>query len=90
LELHVGRQHGADARAAGLSKDNRPDVNQKIVGAALDEQGRPVICELVPGKVTDVRLVFPAFNSLQGRFEASSFCVVADRGMISQATRQAL
>jgi hypothetical protein len=37
-----------------------------------------------------VKLFFPAIKALQSRFEAGSFCVVADRGMISQATVQAL
>jgi transposase len=74
----------------GHSKDSRPDLKQMIVGAALDEQGHPVACELLPGNATDVKLFFPAIKSLQTRFEAGSFCVVADRGMISQATIQAL
>jgi hypothetical protein len=74
----------------GHSKDSRPDLKQMIVGAALDEQGRPVACELLPGNATDVKLFFPAIKALQNRFEAGSFCVVADRGMISQATVQAL
>jgi len=74
----------------GHSKDSRPDLKQMIVGAALDEQGRPVACQLLPGNATDVKLFFPAIKALQNRFEAGSFCVVADRGMISQATVQAL
>jgi hypothetical protein len=74
----------------GHSKDSRPDLKQMIVGAALDEQGRPVACELLPGNATDVKLFLPAIKALQSRFEAGSFCVVADRGMISQATVQAL
>jgi len=74
----------------GHSKDSRPDLKQMIVGAALDEQGRPVACEIFPGNATDVKLFFPAIKSLQTRFEAGSFCVVADRGMICQATLQAL
>jgi hypothetical protein len=74
----------------GHNKDSRPDLKQMVVGAALDEQGRPVACELLPGNATDVKLFFPAIKALQSRFEAGSFCVVADRGMISQATLQAL
>jgi len=45
---------------------------------------------MLPGNATDVKLFFPAVKALQSRFEADSFCVVADRGMISQATVQAL
>jgi transposase len=61
-----------------------------IVGAALDERGRPVACEMLPGNATDVKLFFPTIKALQGRFEAGSFCVVADRGMICARTIEAL
>jgi transposase len=74
----------------GHSKDGRPDLKQMVMGAALDERGRPVACELLPGNATDVKLFFPAIKALQNRFAAGSFCVVADRGMIRQATLQAL
>jgi hypothetical protein len=43
----------------GNSKDHRADRMQLVVGAILDQRGRPVCCEI---------------------------CLVADRGMISQAT----
>ena len=56
---------------------------------ALDEQGRPVACEMLPGNATDVKLFFPAIKALQCRFEAGSFCAVADRGMISARTVEA-
>jgi transposase len=61
-----------------------------VVGAALDEQGRPVACQILPGNATDVALFLPAIKALQSRFEAGSFCVVADRGMISGKIIQAL
>ena len=88
--IYFEGEGGESLRQWGHSKDNRPDLKQMIVGAALDEQGRPVACELLPGNATDVKLLFPAIKALQSRFEAGSFCVVADRGMISQATIQAL
>jgi len=61
-----------------------------VVGAALDEQGRPVCCQLLSGNATDVKLLLPAIKGMQARFGAGSFCVVADREMISQKTLQAL
>src|SRR5208282_450151 len=58
----------------GYSKDHRPDLRQMIVGAVLDGQGRPICCELWPGNTTDVTTLIP----------------VADRGMISKETIEAL
>jgi hypothetical protein len=74
----------------GHSKDNRPDPKQMVVGAVLDQEGRPVACELLPGNATDVKLLIPVIKGMQARFAAGSFCVVADRGMISQRTIEAL
>jgi transposase len=88
--IYFEGQGGESLGQLGHSKDSRPDLRQLVVGAALDEQGRPVACELLPGNATDVKLFFPAIKALQSRFQAGSFCVVADRGMISKATLQAL
>jgi hypothetical protein len=88
--IYFEGQGGESLGQWGHSKDSRPDLRQMVVGAALDEQGRPIACELLPGNATDVKLFFPAIKALQSRFEAGCFCVVADRGMISQATLQAL
>ncbi len=88
--IYFEGQGGESLGQRGHSKDNRPDLKQMIVGAALDERGRPVACQMLPGNATDVKLFFPAIKSLQGRFEAGSFCVVADRGMMRKATIEAL
>ena len=88
--IYFEGEGGESLGERGKSKDNRPDLKQMIVGAALDERGRPVACEMFPGNATDVKLFFPTIKSLQGRFEAGSFCVVADRGMISRRTMEAL
>jgi hypothetical protein len=88
--IYFEGQGGESLGQWGHSKDSRPDLRQMVVGAALDEQGRPIACELLPGNATDVKLFFPAIKALQSRLEAGCFCVVADRGMISQATLQAL
>jgi hypothetical protein len=88
--IYFEGEGGESLGQLGHSKDGRPDLKQMVVGAALDEQGRPVACELLPGNATDVKLFFPAIKALQSRFAAASFCVVADRGMISKATLQAL
>jgi len=68
----------------GHSKDHRPDLNQMVVGALLDNRGRPLACEMWPGNTADVTITIPVVTRLKQRFGASSFCIVADRGMISK------
>ena len=70
----------------GHSKDHRPDLNQMVVGALLDDRGRPLACEMWPGNTADVSSTIPVVTRLKKRFGAGRFCIVADRGMISQAT----
>jgi len=70
----------------GKSKDHRPDLVQMVVGLVLDQQGRPVCCELWPGNTTDVKTLVPIVERLRRRFGVGRVCVVADRGMISQET----
>jgi transposase len=70
----------------GHSKDHRPDLHQMVVGALLDDRGRPLACEMWPGNTADVTSTIPVVTRLKKRFGAGKFCIVADRGMISQAT----
>ena len=70
----------------GHSKDHRPDRRQMVVGAVLDGQGRPLCCELWPGNTSDVTTLVPVVDRLRTRFRIGSICIVADRGMISEAT----
>jgi len=70
----------------GNSKDHRPDRKQLVVGAILDQDGWPVCCELWPGNTTDVKTLVPIADRLKKRFAIGQICLVADRGMISQAT----
>jgi DDE family transposase len=70
----------------GHTKDHRPDLKQMVVGAVLDNQGRPVCCELWPGNTTDVKTLVPIVDRLRQRFGIQRICIVADRGMISRET----
>jgi transposase len=88
--IYFEGEGGGSLGQRGHSKDHRPDLKQMVVGAALDESGRPVGCEMFPGNASDVWLFFSTIKALQARFEAGSFCVVADRGMISKRTVEAL
>lgn len=74
----------------GNSKDYRPDLKQMVVGVVLDNDGRPVCCELWPGNTSDVRTLVPIVDRLRNKFHIGRVCVVADRGMISRATLEAL
>ncbi|MGZ3434368.1 MAG: IS1634 family transposase, partial [Isosphaeraceae bacterium] len=81
---------GQDLGRRGFSKDHRPDLYQMVVGAVLDGQGRPICCELWPGNTTDVTTLIPVVDRLRSRFGVRRVCIVADRGMISQETIEAL
>ena len=74
----------------GYSKDHRPDLNQMVVGALLDDKGKPVCCEMWPGNTTDVTTLIPVIDRIRNRFHVGQFCIVADRGMISADTLKKL
>jgi len=88
--LHFEGQGGESIGQYGHSKNHRPDLRQMIVGAVLDESGRPICCELWPGNTTDVKTLIPVVDRLRKRFSIRRICVVSDRGMISKRTMQAL
>ena len=81
---------GTDLGRRGFSKDHRPDLHQMVVGAVLDDNGRPICCEMWPGNTTDVTTLLPQVERLRQRFGIGDFCIVADRGMISAATLEKL
>jgi hypothetical protein len=74
----------------GYSKDHRSDRRQIVVAAMLDERGRPICCELLPGNTADITTLIPVVDRLGERFQIRRVCIVADRGMISQATIEQL
>ena len=81
---------GETLGAHGHSKDNRPELMQMILGVVIDNDGRPVCSEMWPGNTADVSVLMPVIDRLRRRFGIGRVCVVADRGMISQATIAAL
>lgn len=83
--------HGGEALGEkGFSKDHRPDLQQMIVGTLINDEGRPVCCELWPGNTADVKTLLPVADRLKKRFSVDLFCLVADRGMISDETLSGL
>ena len=67
----------------GFSKDHRPDLKQMVVGVVINDEGRPICCEMWPGNTTDVKTLVTITQGLRQRFHIQRFCIVADRGMIS-------
>jgi transposase len=84
--IYFEGEGGETLGARGHSKDSRPDLKQMVVGAVLDGEGRPILCELWPGNTTDVKTLVPIVDRLKSRFGIGRVCVVADRGMISEQT----
>ena len=81
---------GTSIGKKGKSKDHRPDLNQMVVGVVLDDSGKPLCCEIWPGNTADVSTLIPIMDRIRQRFLVNNFCVVADRGMISKDTIDAL
>lgn len=82
FEGHGGQSLGQ----RGFSKDHRPDLKQMVVGAVIDDKGRPICCEMWPGDTTDVKTLIPVAERMRSRFGIHNFCIVCDRGMISDDT----
>jgi transposase len=74
----------------GFSKDHRPDLRQMVVGVIIDSLGQPICCQMWPGNTADVSSLLPVVEEVKKRFAIRSFCIVADRGMISDKTISAL
>src|SRR4051794_22108176 len=81
---------GETLGAHGYSKDHRPDLKQMILALVVDGEGRPICTEMMPGNTADVSALVPIIDRLRHRFGITRACIVADRGMISEATIAAL
>jgi transposase len=87
--LYFEGRGGESIGKRGHSKDHRPDLYQMVVGMALDVEGRPICCEMWPGNTADVKTLLPVVKRMRERFRLREITVVADRGMVSQATLEA-
>jgi transposase len=81
---------GGEIGKRGHNKDHRPDLKQMVVGMALDVEGCPICCEMWPGNTADVTTLVPMVKRMRERFRLREITVVADRGMVSQKTLEAL
>lgn len=68
----------------GYSKDRRPDEAQMVVGAVLDDSGRPIASPMWPGNMGDAKTLLPVATSLKERFGVGEITIVADRGMVGE------
>jgi len=87
--LYFEGRGGESIGKRGHNKDHRPDLYQMVVGLALDVEGRPICCEMWPGNTADVKTLLPIVKRIRERFRLREITVVADRGMVSQATLEA-
>jgi len=87
--LYFEGRGGESIGKRGHTKDHRPDLYQMVVGMALDVEGRPICCEMWPGNTADVKTLTPIVKRMRERFRLREITVVADRGMVSQATLEA-
>ncbi len=81
---------GGSLAAKGHSKSHRPDLNQMVIGVLMSNNGMPLCCEMWPGNTADITTFLPIIESIKKRFGVHDFCIVADRGMISQKSLAAL
>ncbi len=83
--------HGGESIGQlGFSKDHRPDLPQMVAGVAMDQEGRPICCEMWPGNTADVKTLLPVLMRMRERFKIGRVCIVSDRGMVSEKTLIAL
>jgi len=81
--IYFEGEGGESLGKRGFSKDHRPDLKQMVVAVVINDEGRPICCEMWPGNTTDVSTLKTISKQLRQRFNIQRFCIVADRGMIS-------
>ena len=70
----------------GYSRDRRPDLPQLVLCVAVDGQGWPVACDVLPGNTADVAALSLTIARFRQRFRIRRAVVVADRGMLARGT----
>ena len=81
---------GGTVGQRGISKDHRPHCKQVVLGVVVDAEGTPVCSHMWPGNTTDVTTLKAVAHRLRNRFGIRRVCLVADRGMISEANIKAV
>lgn len=73
------------SRAFGYSRDHRPDRPQVVIGLLCTGDGIPIAHHVFAGNTADVSTLPGVLADLGERFGVGRICVVADRGLISEA-----
>jgi hypothetical protein len=81
--IYFEGEGGESLGKRGFSKDHRPDLKQMVVAVVINDEGRPICCEMWPGNTADVSTLKTISYQMRQRFNIQKFCIVADRGMIS-------
>jgi hypothetical protein len=88
--VYLYRDGISDLVRHGYSRDRRPDLPQLVLCVAVDGQGWPVAFDVLPGNTADVAALSLTIARFRERFRIRRAVVVADRGMLGQATLAAL
>ncbi len=78
------------SRAFGYSRDHRSDRPQVVIGLLCTADGIPIAHHVFAGNTADVSTLPGVLEDLAGRFGVGRICVVADRGLISEANVDAV
>jgi hypothetical protein len=84
--VYLYRDGMSDLVRHGYSRDRRPDLPQLALCVAVDGQGWPVAWEALPGNTADTAALSLTLARFRERFQIRRAVVVADRGMLGQAT----
>jgi transposase len=73
------------SKAFGHSRDRRSDRPQVVIGLLTSGDGIPIAHHVFAGGTTDSTTLNEVLEDLVERFAVGRICVVADRGLISEA-----
>lgn len=88
--LYVYRSEESEWRKRGYSRDHRPDLPQVVLAVAVDRNGWPISWEIFPGNTADGKAFGAMIKKMRERFRIGRVIIVADRGMISKGSVEAL
>ncbi len=84
--IYVYRDQESCLAKRGYSRDRRPDLPQFVLCLAVDRHGWPIAWDILPGNTADSDALQAMIERFRQRFRIRRAIVVADRGMIGQAT----
>jgi hypothetical protein len=84
--VYLYRDGVSDLVRHGYSRDRRPDLPQLVLCVAVDARGWPGAFDVLPGNTADVAALSLSIARFRERFRIRRAVVVADRGMLGQAT----